>query len=183
MKHYIKTLFCACLISLLSLYVGSTYYYYSPLYNSITTATAVIYPTKGNITTGVVTFVQKNDGLHISAKISGLTPGNHGFHVHEFGNCACDDAVCTGAHFNPTNQEHNAPDAHNRHVGDLGNILADAQGNAVYEYVDKQTKLNGPHSILGRAVIIHAQEDDFKTQPTGNAGARVGCGVIGIGKK
>jgi Cu-Zn family superoxide dismutase len=169
--------------SLLSLYIGSTYYYHSPLFDSVKTAIAVVNPTKGNTATGVVTFSQEKDGLHISAKISGLTPGKHGFHIHEFGNCACDDAVCTGGHFNPTNQEHNAPDALHRHIGDLGNILADAQGNATYEYIDKQTSLNGPDSIVGRAVIIHAQEDDFKTQPTGNAGARIGAGVIGIGKK
>lgn len=166
-----------------ALAAGSQYYYYSPLYQPVTRAVAVISPTTGNTATGVVTFTQEKDGLHIHAKISGLTPGDHGFHVHEFGNCACDDAVCTGDHFNPAHTKHGAPQDTERHVGDMGNITADAQGNAVYEYIDYHIKLNGPHSVIGRAVIIHANPDDFVSQPSGNAGARIGAGVIGIAQK
>jgi Cu-Zn family superoxide dismutase len=166
-----------------SLFLGSHYYYLSPLHSGINHAVAVVIPTKGNMARGVVKFTEQSDGIAISTKIIGLTPGEHGFHIHEFGNCACDDAVCTGDHFNPTNQPHGGPDSAQRHVGDLGNLVADAQGNATYERVDTQIKLNGPHSIVGRAVIIHAKKDDFVSQPTGNAGARIGAGVVGIAKK
>jgi Cu-Zn family superoxide dismutase len=145
-------------------------------------ATAVIYPTQGNSANGVVSFIQKEKGVHITATIHGLTPGEHGFHIHEFGNCACSDAVCAGDHFNPTGKPHAGPHDPERHLGDLGNIIADAQGNATYDFLDDQLSLNGPYSIIGRALIIHAQKDDFISQPTGNAGARVGCGVIGIKK-
>jgi superoxide dismutase, Cu-Zn family len=179
MKYILIT---ALIIAPAALFVGSHYYYYSPLYSSVTHATAVIYPTKGNKASGVVTFVQEKDGIRVIAQISGLTPGDHGFHVHEFGNCACDDAVCAGEHFNPTNQPHAGPDDVHRHIGDLGNIKADDQGNGTYDYVDHQITLNGPHSIIGRALIIHEKEDDLKSQPSGNAGARIGCGVIGIAK-
>lgn len=165
-----------------SLYVGSTYYYYSPFYPRVRHANAVIYPTKGSTVSGLVTFNQETDGLHINATFSGLKPGNHGFHIHEFGDCACDDAICAGNHFNPTNHPHGSPVIPNRHVGDLGNVTADEQGNATYSYVDRLTTLNGPHSIIGRSVIIHTDADDFTTQPTGNSGARIGCGVIGIVK-
>lgn len=165
------------------LMVGSTYYYYSPFYPAITKAIAVVTPTKNNTAHGVVYFVQEKGGMHITAQLSGLTPGEHGFHIHEFGNCACDDAVCAGGHFDPTHMPHGAPDSNERHVGDLGNIIADEQGNATYDYVDEQITLNGPHSVIGRAVIVHADRDDLKSQPSGNAGARVGCGVIGISGK
>lgn len=178
MKHLLFTL----MLVAASFYLGSTYYYYSPLFAKINRATAVIYPTKGNTCSGTVTFSQEKDGLHIEAHISGLTPGEHGFHIHEFGNCACDDAVCAGDHFNPTNSPHGSPTAEKRHVGDLGNLVADQDGIAHYAYTDNRCTLNGPHSIIGRGVIIHAQRDDYVTQPTGNAGARVGCGVVGIAK-
>ncbi len=183
MKLLVNCTFFTIIIALVSLGIGSRYYYYSPFYQSITKATAVIYPTKGNSASGVVTFTEQKDGLHISAKLTGLTSGKHGFHVHALGNCACDDAVCAGDHFNPTNKPHGAPNSPNRHVGDFGNITADEQGKATYEYVDSQTTLNGPHAIIGRAVIVHADADDFTTQPTGNAGARIGCGVIGIAQE
>jgi superoxide dismutase, Cu-Zn family len=163
-----------------SLYLGSRYWYLSPLHHNVTTARAIVYPTKGNTTQGTVSFVTEKAGLHITAQLTGLTPGVHGFHIHEFGNCACDDGKCAGDHFNPTNQPHGAPDAKSRHVGDLGNIIADALGNATYDYVDAHATLHGPTSIIGRSVIVHADADDFVTQPSGNAGARVGCGVIGV---
>ncbi len=183
MKHIINSLLFIIIIAAVSLGIGSHFYYYSPFYQSITKATAVIHPTKGNTMSGVVTFKQLKDGLHITAHLSGLTPGKHGFHVHEFGDCACDDAVCAGSHFNPTNKPHGGPHSSERHVGDFGNITADDQGNARYEYVDTHAMLNGPSSIIGRAVIVHADPDDLTTQPTGNAGARIGCGVVGIAQE
>lgn len=165
-----------------ALFIGSSYYYLSPLHSKITTARAVVYPTKDNSAQGIVTFVAQKDGLHITAQLRGLKAGVHGFHIHEFGDCACDDGTCAGDHYNPTKQPHAAPTVEKRHVGDLGNIIADEHGNATYDYVDKHAQLNGPHSIIGRSIILHLQADDFTTQPSGNAGARVGCGVIGIAK-
>jgi len=163
-------------------FLGSRYYYYSPFYTTIKSAVAVIHPTEGNNASGVVTFSQQKDGVKVTATIKGLTVGEHGFHIHAFGDCACADGTCAGDHFNPTNKPHGGPDSKERHIGDMGNIVADQQGNASYEYVDQVMTLNGPHSIIGRAVIVHAQRDDLVSQPTGDAGARVGCGVIGIKK-
>lgn len=179
MKYYIFSF----LVGIISLFIGSTYYYYSPFYNPITKAIAVVSPTKGNNISGVVTFTKTKKGTVIHAQLHGLTPGKHGFHIHEFGNCACDDAVCTGDHFNPTNTKHGGPHSAEKHVGDLGNIIADQQGNALYEYMSRDITLNGPHSIIGRAVLVHKDADDFTTQPSGNSGSRIGVGVIGIAKK
>jgi len=145
-------------------------------------AIAVITPTKGNSVHGVVTFEEVDKGIHIVANITGLTQGKHGFHIHEFGDINSEDGGSAGGHFNPTGMPHSMPMSENRHAGDMGNIEADEKGNAHLDYIDPVMKLNGKYSIIGHAVIVHAKEDDFKTQPTGNAGARVGYGVIGIAK-
>ncbi|MGB8367107.1 MAG: superoxide dismutase family protein [Candidatus Babeliales bacterium] len=152
---------------------------------SIIRAVAVIYPTQGNKATGTVIFQKQANGTQIQAQLQGLSPGKHGFHIHEFGDCSCADALCTKGHFNPTQQPHGGLTSEKRHVGDLGNIIADKQGNATINIVDPLIMLNGPQSIIGRSVIVHADEDDLVSQPSGNAGARIGCGVIGIaaGKK
>ena len=146
-------------------------------------AVCMIHPLGDSGVHGTVTFTQQQDGVHIHAELTGLTPGEHGFHVHQFGDCTMTDGTCAGGHFNPTGAPHGGPDspAGKRHVGDLGNIVADASGKAVYDRVDKMIALNGPHSIIGRSIIVHAGRDDLKSQPSGDAGARVGCGVIGIG--
>jgi Cu-Zn family superoxide dismutase len=141
-------------------------------------AFAVINPTKGNIVCGVVHFRKVDGGVEIRAIIDGLTPGKHGFHIHEFGDCSAPDAASAGGHFNPTNEMHGGPDHSRRHAGDLGNLVANENGHAVYERIDSIINLNGPNSIVGRSVIIHSMPDDYTTQPTGNAGGRVGCGVI-----
>lgn len=146
-------------------------------------AVAVLHPTAGNKVTGTVTFTEEADGVKVRAEISGLTPGNHGFHVHEFGDCSAADATSAGAHFNPTNQPHAGPDSPERHVGDMGNIQADASGKATLEYVDHQISLtNDQRSGIGRSVVVHAKPDDLKSQPAGDSGARVACGVIGRAK-
>ena len=165
-----------------SFILGSYYYYLLPFYNTNTAAIAVIYPTQGNKVKGTVTCTKHSDGIHIVADLQGLTPGKHGFHVHELGDCSCDDGMCTGAHFNPTNAPHGSPTDAHVHVGDFGNIVADDNGNAHYDEINKHISLNGPHSIIGRSLIIHADPDDLTTQPTGNSGKRIGCGVIGISK-
>ena len=145
-------------------------------------ALAVITPTKGNTVHGIVRFEETPKGVRVVADLTGLTPGNHGFHIHEFGDISSDDGSSAGGHFNPTGEMHSMPMSKNRHVGDMGNIDADMQNKAHLDYVDPVMKLNGNHSIIGHAVIVHEKEDDFKTQPTGNAGARIGYGVIGIAK-
>ena len=145
-------------------------------------AIAVMNPTEGSKVQGTVGFAQDGKGVRITAHIEGLSPGPHGFHVHEFGNCTSPDANSAGGHFNPTDMPHAGPKAEKRHAGDLGNIEADKNGLARLEVTDNLISLEGPKSIIGRSVVVHAQADDYKTQPTGASGARAACGVIGIAK-
>lgn len=141
-------------------------------------AIAYIKPVEGNPLRGKVVFTQVDNGVRVVADVEGLTPGEHGFHVHEHGDCGGKGAEGAGSHYNPTNKKHGGPDSAERHVGDLGNLDADETGYAHYERVDSIIELSGPHSIVGRSVIVHADRDDYTTQPTGNAGAKIGCGVI-----
>lgn len=150
--------------------------------STINRAIALIVPTKGNSVHGVVTFEKIDKGVRVVANLIGLAPGKHGFHIHEFGDITSDDGSSAGGHFNPTGMPHSMPMSEERHAGDMGNIEADENGVAHLDYIDPVMELNGKYSIIGRGVIIHEKEDDFKTQPTGNAGARIGYGVIGIAK-
>lgn len=147
---------------------------------AILEAVAVLHPTAKNDVRGVIRFVQKGEYVEITGELTGLKPGLHGFHVHEFGDCSAPDGKSAGDHFNPTNMPHGAPTDPKRHVGDLGNIKADEAGKAVVNMRDNVIKLNGPHSIIGRALVVHDGADDLKTQPSGDAGDQVACGVIGI---
>jgi len=152
----------------------------APAALEISRAVAVLHPTEGNQVEGVVHFTRTAEGIRIEATVSGLTPGRHGFHIHEWGDCSAPDATSAGGHFNPTGQPHGAPDSAARHVGDLGNLEAGEDRMASYSRVDTVVAFSGPRSIIGRAVIVHAAEDDLTSQPTGNAGGRLACGVIGI---
>jgi superoxide dismutase, Cu-Zn family len=145
-------------------------------------AVANLTPTEGNQVRGTVRFVEEAGGVRVIADLTGLTPGEHGFHVHETGDCSAPDAKSAGDHFNPTGHAHAGRDASERHMGDLGNLTADASGRAHLSYLDPKLKLSGEHAIIGRAVIVHAKADDLKTQPAGDAGGRVCCGVIEAGK-
>ncbi len=146
-------------------------------------AIVVLHPTAANKVSGTATFTEVADGVQVHADITGLTPGNHGFHVHEFGDCSAADASSAGAHFNPTNKPHAGPDATARHVGDMGNVEADASGKATLEYVDHHISLTDDQtSVIGRSVVVHAKADDLKSQPAGDSGARIACGVIGRAK-
>jgi len=145
-------------------------------------AVAVISPLKGSGVRGIVTFEAVEHGVRVTADLSGLTPGKHGFHIHEFGDCSSDDGSSAGGHFNPMGMPHSMPSADKRHAGDMGNIEANADGKAHIDYVDAVMSLTGEHAIIGHAVIVHEKEDDLKTQPTGNAGGRIACGVIGIAR-
>lgn len=146
-------------------------------------ATATLEPRSKSKAKGTVAFEEVPDGVQIVVEAEGLTPGEHGFHVHEKGDCSAPDAESAGAHFDPTKQPHGAPDAPARHAGDFGNLTAGADGKAQTTIVMKGiTIADGPTSIVGKGFIVHEQADDFKTQPTGDAGGRVACGVIQLAK-
>ena len=146
-------------------------------------AIAVLYPTTGNKVTGVVTFTKVQDGIKVVADVEGLTPGTHGFHVHQYGDCSAPNGDSAGGHFNPEGMAHGAPTSQERHVGDLGNVTADKDGKAHLEWTDKLLSFEGRDSVIGRGLIVHAMADDLVSQPAGNAGPRVACGVIGISAK
>jgi Cu-Zn family superoxide dismutase len=147
-----------------------------------TKAIAVLSAASGSSVAGTVTFTAGSDGVSVVADITGLAPGKHGFHIHEFGDCSAKDATSAGGHYNPMKHPHAGPDVMERHTGDLGNLEADASGKAHLELKDKMMKLGGDTSIIGYAVIVHEKADDLKTQPTGDAGGRIACGVIGVAK-
>jgi Cu-Zn family superoxide dismutase len=145
-------------------------------------ACAVLYPTLGNKVEGLVHFDQVGKEVKVSGRITGLSPGKHGFHIHMFGDCSAPDATSAGEHFNPDHKDHGGPQNQNRHVGDLGNLQVGADGVATFSMTDSTISLEGPNSVIGRALIIHAKEDDLKSQPVGGAGARLACGTIGLGE-
>ena len=146
---------------------------------SAQTATATVAPTAGNTAKGTVTFTQKGDKVTVTAQLSGLTPGGHGFHVHEKGDCSAPDATSAGGHFNPTGKPHGAPEAADHHAGDLPMLQADASGNAALTVDVTGLTIGGAAAdIVGKSVVVHKDADDYKTQPAGNSGARIGCGVI-----
>jgi Cu-Zn family superoxide dismutase len=179
---FAPTLAVGALLVAASGYWASARAQHAEEHGGITKAIAVLHPTKGSTVHGTVTFTKAEGGVRVHAHISGLTPGKHGFHIHEFGDCSSPDAKSAGGHFNPHKHEHAGPHATKRHVGDLGNIEADANGEVDYDVVDKHLAFHGPASILGRGLIVHEKADDLKTQPTGDAGGRVACGVIGVAK-
>lgn len=150
--------------------------------NPVSKAICVLHPTQGNNVQGVVTFTRTDSGIKVVADVEGLTEGKHGFHIHQYGDISNPDGTSAGGHFNPDNKKHGAPTDAERHVGDLGNLEAGADGRAHYEWVDNEITFSGEHSIIGRAIIVHAGADDLTSQPTGAAGARVADGVIGIAK-
>ncbi|GAB4829705.1 cysteine desulfurase Selenocysteine lyase, variant 2 [Ancistrocladus abbreviatus] len=147
-------------------------------------AVAVLSSSEG--VSGTIHFTQEGDGpTTVTANISGLKPGLHGFHVHALGDTT-NGCMSTGPHFNPAGKEHGAPEDENRHAGDLGNVTAGDDGKVSFTITDKQIPLAGPNSIVGRAIVVHADPDDLGrgghelSKSTGNAGGRVACGVIGL---
>jgi len=182
LKKKTGVLIAVSIASICLLLAGLSFASQSTPATGVTKAVAVLNPTEGNKVSGIVTFTTEGDKVKVSAHIEGLTPGNHGFHIHEWGDCSSKDGMAAGGHFNPSAMTHGAPTDAKRHAGDLGNIEVGDSGMAHIEFTDSVMKLDGPNSITGRGVIVHAKPDDFKTQPTGNAGGRQACGVIGVAK-
>jgi superoxide dismutase, Cu-Zn family len=143
-------------------------------------ATATMEATKGNAVTGTVDFVQKGGAVFVVANVSGLPTGPHGFHIHDKGDCSSGDGMSAGGHFNPGGKPHGSPLMPNHHAGDMPMLLADTSGKAILrtEVDGIAVGGGGPTDVVGRAVIIHKDPDDYMTQPTGNSGARLACGVI-----
>jgi Cu-Zn family superoxide dismutase len=142
-------------------------------------AKAELKPTQGNTATGTVRFEQMAEGVTVSVALSGLKPNQeHGFHVHEKGDCSAPDAASAGGHFNPGGKPHGPQNA-DHHAGDMPALKADANGKANATFRTAALSVGaGPNDVIGRGLIVHAQPDDYTTQPTGNSGARVACAVI-----
>ena len=142
-------------------------------------AAATLEPTTGNSTKGSVTFTQMGDKVRVRAQVSGLKPdGEHGFHIHEKGDCSSGDGMSTGGHFNPSGKPH-GPQAMPHHAGDMPSLKADASGNATATFELTEVSIgSGAADIVGKGLIVHRDPDDYKTQPTGNAGPRLACAVI-----
>lgn len=136
----------------------------------------VLRPTAGNKARGVLRLIQEEENLHIRGKVIGLSPGLHGFHIHEYGDMRSPDGTSAGGHFNPYGKKHGPPGA-DTHVGDLGNIRAGEDGVAEVSMVVQNIPL---HFILGRAFVVHGGEDDLQSQPSGDAGPRVAVGIVGV---
>jgi superoxide dismutase, Cu-Zn family len=144
-------------------------------------ATAALKPTAGSSASGSVTFAQARGKVLVSGEVRGLKPNAvHGFHVHEKGDCSAPDGMSTGGHFNPDAKPHgehgNAP----HHAGDLASLKSDANGVATFRYESAAITVGsgGANDVVGRGLIVHRDPDDYKTQPTGNSGARIACAVI-----
>ena len=142
-------------------------------------ATAVMRPASGSQAHGSVKFTQVGARVRVDAEIAGLSPGPHGMHVHEKGDCSAPDATSTGPHFSTMGKKHGGPDSMERHAGDLGNINANEYGKATLSIMVEGISVGqGPDGVVGRGVIVHANADDLKTDPTGNSGDRISCGVV-----
>ena len=155
----------------------------APAKSTASRATVVLAPASGSLVSGTLTLVPMGDGVHMSGEVGGLKPGDtRGFHIHEKGDCSAADASTAGGHFNPAAQAHGRSGHGAHHAGDTDNIVANAKGVARIDAHVTGVTLGGGagNDIAGRAVIVHAAADDYTTQPTGNAGARVACGVIKV---
>lgn len=150
---------------------------------NIESAIAILYPTEGSEVNGQVVFSKMDDGrIKVNAEIYNLSPGKHGFHIHEYGDCSSPDGKSAGGHFFTDHNHHGSLTEMDTHVGDMGNLEANKDGIAKSSFITNKLSFSGKNSIIGRGVIVHLGEDDLKTQPTGAAGGRAACGVIGVSK-
>ena len=146
-------------------------------------AVAQLQSTTGNTTTGTVNFARSGDKVVVKGEVRGLKPNaEHGFHVHEKGDCSSGDGLSAGGHFNPDGKPHGNPSDAVRHAGDFPSLKADASGVARFSFESSSIAVGGGASdVVGRGLIVHRDPDDYKTQPTGNAGPRLACAVIARG--
>lgn len=138
-------------------------------------ASATLVGKSGSQVSGSVGFSEMAGGVRVTADVKGLTPGEHGFHIHESGDCSAADATSAKGHYNPASKAHGHHTAMDHHSGDLNNLVANAQGEAKASMEIKGVTLA---EIGGRSVVIHADPDDYKSQPAGNSGKRIACGTI-----
>ena len=146
-----------------------------------TTAIAMLAGLKESAVRGELRLEAVTGGVNLKGEISGLTPGTeHGFHIHEHGDCSAPDGTSAGAHLNPANAQHGGPDTMPRHLGDLPNVKANEEGRAEVTATLTGSTLRdgGPNNLVGKSFIVHAKRDDYKTQPSGDSGDRIACGVI-----
>jgi len=143
-------------------------------------ASAQLMATQGNAVTGQVQFTPKGDKVLVTGEVRGLQPNTeHGFHIHEKGDCSSGDGMSAGGHFNPDGKTHGAHAQPEHHAGDLPSLKADANGTARISFESTTLSVgSGKSDVLGRGLIVHRDPDDYKTQPTGNSGPRMACGVI-----
>ena len=142
-------------------------------------ANSVIQSKSGSNINGSVNFSQSGKQGLVTGTFSGLKPNaEHGMHIHEKGDCSAPDATSAGGHYNPNNTQHGSHQHSMHHAGDMPNIVSDANGNAIYRATLNDFSLTGDDSIIGRSVVVHRDPDDYKTQPAGNSGPRIGCGLI-----
>ncbi|GAC1432188.1 MAG: hypothetical protein NVSMB68_04650 [Thermoanaerobaculia bacterium] len=142
-------------------------------------AMAMLTPISGSTATGTVHLQELNDGsVDVSADLTNVPPGVHGFHIHEKGDCS-NNGNAAGGRYNPTSMPHASPDAQSHHAGDFGNVTADANGEVHTKFNTRSVTVHeGMSSAIGHAVVLHANADDLTTQPSGNAGPRIACGVL-----
>jgi superoxide dismutase, Cu-Zn family len=155
----------------------------TPASSSAREAVAILASASGSLVSGKLVLVPMGDGVHVTGEVGGLKPGDiRGFHIHEKGDCSAADASSAGGHFNPGAQAHGRAGQGAHHAGDTDNLVADGRGVARVDAHVRGLTLGGgaANDIAGRAFIVHAAADDYATQPTGNAGARVACGVIRV---
>lgn len=152
----------------------------APAASTIPAAVAHVAGASGSLVSGSLALVPLHGGVRITGDLGGLTPGSHGFHIHQTGDCSAADAASAGGHFNPTGSAHGRAGTTAHHAGDIDNIVADASGVAHVDVQLRGVSLGGNAAtdIIGRALVVHAAPDDYQSQPAGNSGTRVGCGVI-----
>ncbi|TFZ01657.1 superoxide dismutase family protein [Ramlibacter rhizophilus] len=143
-------------------------------------AVARLQPTAGNQVTGTATFTQRQGGVHVAGEVRGLKPNSeHGFHVHEKGDCSSRDATSAGGHFNPGGHPHGMPGHGAHHAGDMPNLKADAAGVARFDVtLPALSVASGANAVTGRGLVVHAGPDDYRSQPAGDSGPRLACAVI-----
>lgn len=150
-------------------------------YSAGPTALAQLQPTRASTVTGTVRFEQSSNGVvHVSGEVRGLKPGaEHGFHIHEKGDCSSGDGLSAGGHFNPSGKPHGHHGMGEHHTGDLPSLRADTHGVATFSFESRNIAVgSGSNDVVGRGLIVHRDPDDYTTQPTGNAGPRLACAVI-----